>query len=670
MKDPGGGFEILPEMAAAALIIDASGMCEGQAGDVGEMLDLPDGWTAAGHEMDRLVAYLATRGDYGPRFSDGAALKPGFFVDPRFQEAYLETPSGRIVNAFVQRRMPEGWIVTLTDTTLMKYEIRSLWQAKTQLAEIAEQARSDALAANQASQAKTAFLAAMSHEIRTPMSGLIGMADLLADTPLDHDQRSQLSTLQNSSEAMLEIINDILDFSKIEAGRMELHREPVDVLRVAEEVVELLATRLKGPEVELTLVCSPELPTSVLGDAMRIRQILLNVIGNAVKFTEAGKIVVQIDGTVRAGRSELSIIVSDTGPGIPPEDLERIFVQYQQSSLTRSVEAQGTGLGLAIVRRLLGLMGGTISAASPPNAGAVFTIDLTLDQWQRAPKQPETRLSGLRIACAEPRAAHRRMLEAWLSRAGAEVSTAPDLARLDQVFADEAPDIIIANLPDGMAYEELVACLPPDIGSKIVLSTRHGQELRGEAARMPRLRRPFLPRRIANQLIAAIALERSEPTAPESPNRLIADPPVRVMIAEDNPINRKVFEKLLAREPIYLHFAPDGQAAVDAMNEFRPEFVFMDLSMPVLDGLSATEIIRAGQAGDDWVGIPILALTANVQDEDRRRCAAVGITETLLKPIRRDDLLRAISDYIPRAVFQATSTDDAGIGAGSTRSVA
>ncbi len=678
------GFAILPDMAAAALVVDPARNCCRQAGNVAGLLDLAPDWSAAGRGIDQIVAGLAGRGDYGPRFQDGQVLRPGFFLQPEFQQAYLETPAGRIIAAKVTEREVGGWVVTFTDLTELKHEVRTLWQAKLDLEQATALARADAEAAEQANAAKTAFLATMTHEIRTPMSGLIGVVDLLAETPLDAEQRGQLSTLQNTGEAMLSLANDLLDFSKIETGNLDLDRAPLDLLDLIEDVAALFAPRLGGPEVELAIVCGPAVPTRVQGDALRLRQILMNLIGNAVKFTRKGKIVLFIDGSVRGGQAALTITVRDTGIGIAAADQARIFAQYQQSrhpqspnlqlppdqpsDTGRAAAAQGTGLGLAIAERLVDLMGGTIEVASQPGQGSVFTVSICLDLWEEHDLPRSRALAGKRVLCIDPLAEHRTTLAAWLGRAGAEVTFAAglsDVARDENLAARQASggaDIFLVNVRDLRAGADQIVALARDHPGKVVLSVHcgHNATLSGLPG-IPRLRRPYLPQRLAGQLLAALQLDRTKSSPGTRVPLLTADPFLRVLIAEDNGTNRKVMAKFLEGEPLEICFVEDGRAAIAAVETFTPELILMDLSMPVLDGLSACRIIRGEhEKTGDGTGaerLPILALTAAVSEQERVLCQAAGMDEMLAKPIWRDDLLAAIARHVPRAAFQAGSGD-------------
>ena len=654
---------LLPEMAAAALIIGPDRQCIGSAGSPGAMLSLPADWSPVGRQIGDIVADLARRGDYGPRFPDGRALQPDFFLSAEFQDAYLETPAGRVLGTTRTGRDTGGWIVTFTDQTHMKRQTRDLWQAQQDLAASEARARALAEQAEAANRAKSAFLAAMSHEIRTPMNGVVGMAQLLSESTLTAEQRLQVQTICQSADALLTIINDILDFSKIEAGRMTLHNAPFDLREVAEDVVGLVGANLRGKAVELAMTCDPALPTRVVGDALRLRQVLLNIVGNAVKFTTEGSVVLTVDGRC-AGRSvDFLIKVHDTGIGIPEEDLDRIFGEFDQVDASKTRRFEGTGLGLSICRRLLGIMGGTIHAGSNVGEGSVFTIAIALPLAAEQDDDPPRPLQGRRILGIDALAANRETLAGWLGRAGAMVETVSS----EQGHRPEA-GIDILTLDSGppgsdlaRRLTELRQTLKPE---KIVLSVPVGfdESLAPACDGLvdARLRRPILPGRIAEQLAAVLRVDRAKPKSGGSGTAMLrADKPVRVLVAEDNKINRLVVAKLLAREPLELHFAEDGKAAVEQFRTLRPQVILMDLSMPNLDGLGATRAIRSLEAADAAASTPIVALTANTGEEDRKICRQAGMDGFLVKPIRREQVAQAIADHVPTATLAVDAAADA-----------
>ena len=661
---------ILPDMTAAAMVIGPDGTCEAYAGNLLELLGLSDDWGPVGRTMDAIVAQLAQRGDLGPRFPDGEAFLPGFWLTADFENAYLETPAGRIIFPAVRRRAAGGWVVTLTEMTAAKQEIRALWRAKSDIAAAEVRARELAEEARTATEAKSAFLAEMSHEIRTPMTGVLGVTELLAEQKLTLDQRSLIETMQRSAEALLAIVNGVLDLSKIESGKLELDQTPFDPISVAEEVVSLLAPSLRGRPVELVLGADPAMSVPVVGDALRFRQVLFNLVGNAVKFTDAGSVVLGIRGRVTDGIARLEITVSDTGCGIDPVDLDRIFGAFDQGRSASSATRSGSGLGLAIARKLVGLMDGEITARSKPGSGSVFTVRVGLEVADEQTDDDQMRLEGRRVLCILPGV----MAEAapWLSREGASVVTVDDIPAALAVADDmSVPDIVLLDVGRdpavlGARIDAVQAAFP---ATQLILSVPvdFDESLAPAAAGIPRLRRPHLPRRLADQLLTAG--ERGQQSLTVGGAALVADRPVRVLFADDNRINRVVVAKLLAREPVDLRLACDGQEAIDALRDFPADVVFLDLSMPGLDGFAATRSIRALEARQGSDRAPIVAITASASRADRDRCLAAGMDGLLAKPVRQHDLVRAIVDHVP-AVALSGNSDAAAAPDASSRSVA
>ena len=644
--------EVFSVMSQGVLVIDQRGRVTFHNDRLAALLEMPPDWTPRGLTIADFVRGFAERGDYGPRLSPEEAGRPDRYLSRDFRGIYHETPSGRTIAVAIAESRRGGHVLSFTDMTTQKESARALARAERAAAKNAARARELAIVAERtndlillldaagritwvnrafaratgfaledaagapfslqfgpeteaclaarfemalagggewncearlyrkdgsaywadltlsavgeedatrtrfilaqrdssrahemrerlaasesrareladraqaANRAKSVFLANMSHEIRTPMNGIIGMAELLCETALSADQRSYGETIRHSGEALLVIINDILDFSKIEAGKITLHPAPFDLCATLEEVVTLIGATAREKGIAARLDYPDGLPRGFEGDAGRVRQIVMNLVGNAVKFTESGHVAVSVNATVEAGRAQVEIAVSDTGIGIPADVLPRIFDDFAQGDERTARRFHGTGLGLAITRWLVRLMEGDIGVDSVEGQGTTFTLRLPLP-----------------------------------------LATAPRRRR----------------------------ALGPD--------ERAG------------------------------ALEG-----------------LRVLLAEDNRTNRLVISKLLGTTGCQLAIAEDGEQAVAAWRETRPDIVLMDLSMPLLDGYAATRAIREAEAREGAPRVAILALTANAMEGDRERCLAAGMDDHVPKPVRKETLLAALSAHSP-----------------------
>jgi PAS domain S-box-containing protein len=522
-------------------------------------------------------------------------------------------------------------------------------------------ARELASRAEAANRAKSAFLAGMSHEIRTPMNGIIGMAELLAETRLSAEQRLSVETIRQSADALLVLINDILDFSKIEAGRLTLEEAPFDIVALAEEVAALVAPRTR-PGVEVVLDAAPDLPRAVRGDAARVRQILLNLAGNAVKFTERGHVLLLLR-SARAGGG-VAVTVRDTGIGIDAETLPHIFGEFVQADQTASRRFEGTGLGLAITRRLVSAMGGTIGVRSVPGRGSAFRLVLPLPpaagSGGRGRAEGAGALAGQRILVADGLPALRGSLARLLAGHGAVAATAGSAVdareALERAAAAGGPfDLVLAGarLPGGGAGALARAAAETAPGARILClgaAEEAGAGTAGEsfAARLATPVRPSqLPARLAALLgerppardaapPASVADAAAQAAAPAGPD------PCRVLVAEDNRTNREVIRRMLSGAGCAVEIAGDGRAAVEMWRRLAPDLVLMDVSMPEMDGLEATRRIRAAERAEDRARTPVVALTANAMAGDRERCLAAGMDGYLAKPVRKAALFEAV----------------------------
>lgn len=501
-------------------------------------------------------------------------------------------------------------------------------------------------AAQAASQAKSRFLASMSHEIRTPMNGIMAMAELLESSQLTEDQWHLARTISSSANALLTVINDILDFSKVEADQVTLRQEPFDLAGLIFEVGRLLIPRAAEKGVELCVETPPDLPQVVMGDAARLRQILLNLVGNAVKFTEAGH--VRISVALQAEPGQLRIAVQDTGIGIPADQTESVFSAFERVDEIEKGHIEGTGLGLAICLRLVRLMKGTLTLESALGAGSVFTVDLCLPAAPRAElDRPAPLLAGQRVALVEPCAAYRRVVGAQLAALGAEVEAFETRAGFQEAL-DQAPR------PDAV----LIGCVWPDDhlprfmqeiadwkrAQTIPFILVAGGATQGTAVRKLGFDDVLMKPARSGTMGRVIAAATGAETAPEAAAPQVTSPApaeafdLKVLVAEDNRTNQLVMRKMLGKLGIEPEIVENGAKAVERAMRQSFDLILMDVSMPVMDGLEATRRIRAGHSDAGSAPPPIVALTAHALEEHKSECLRAGMVDFLTKPISRGKL--------------------------------
>ncbi len=557
-------------------------------------------------------------------------------------------------------------------------EVQSIGRDITQRKKLEEQLEEARIGADKANRAKSRFLATMSHEIRTPMNGILGMTGLLLESELTPDQQTYASAIQQSGEGLLTLINDILDYSKIESGKIGLNPIGVDIRFIVERMTELLAPKAFDKGVDFAVHVSPDVPPLVLADEGRLRQVLFNLVGNALKFTTQGGVSVRVtrEDVHQDSKVAVRFTVRDTGPGIADDDQDRLFEEFEQGELSPEQAQGSTGLGLAISKRIIEAMGGSIGVESREGAGATFWFEIVLPCVNDGRKGVSgDALKGHRVLIAGAQPITAEGLEQDLRALGAQAVICPAEKIFDELDAvaqgqdgfsavicdgDAAPDIgekLCARLAqqaddaDGTAPRRLIL-LPLGDQSKLAAVEEYGFD--------GYLLKPVRLRSLLSQLqdsVPADAGRLDRPVAPEMQATDTEDEAIRILLAEDNQVNALLAKTLLTREGHVVETAENGLEVLAAVETTAYDLILMDIHMPHMDGLEATRQLRSGA----FAHIPIVALTANAMMEDQDRCKKAGMDDYLSKPVDPLQLAEKVAQWARRSAGDpspGTSDDD------------